>query len=86
MSRSRATIPPRSTSKARRLSQGANGDELLVDFTGTLNFFTGTITATLTFDGTAAGRFQDATGSASLVAQFQPDGTIAVVVEGTIDY
>jgi hypothetical protein len=64
----------------------ANGDELDVSFTGTLNFLTGTITATLTFDGAPTGRFQDATGSGTLVAQFQPDGTIAVVVEGTIDY
>ena len=64
----------------------ANGDELCVDFTGTLNFLTGAITATITFDGATTGRFQDATGSASLVAQFQTDGTIAVVVEGTIDY
>jgi len=64
----------------------ANGDELNVDITGTLNFLTGTITATITFDGAAAGRFQDATGSASLVAQLQEDGTFAVVVDGTIDY
>lgn len=64
----------------------ANGDELDVSFTGQLNFVTGAITATLTFDGAADGRFQDATGSGSLVAQFQPDGTITVVVEGTIDY
>jgi hypothetical protein len=64
----------------------ANGDELCVDFTGRLNFLTGAITATLTFDGAPAGRFQDATGSASLAAQLQPDGTIAVVVDGTIDY
>jgi hypothetical protein len=64
----------------------ANGDELDVDFTGTLNFFTGAITATLIFDGALEGRFQDATGSASLVAQFQADGTVAVIVDGTIDY
>jgi len=64
----------------------ANGDELCLDFTGQLNFLTGTITATITFDGATTGRFKDATGSASLVAQFQPDGTIAVVVVGTIDY
>jgi hypothetical protein len=34
-------------------------------------------------------RFEDATGSASVVAPFETDGvtaTIAVVVEGTIDY
>ena len=64
----------------------ANNDELCLDFTGQLNFFTGAITATITFDGATMGRFQDATGSASLVAQFQPDGTISVVVVGTIDY
>jgi len=64
----------------------ANDDELRVNFTGTLNFLTGTIVATITFDGAAADRFQDATGSGSLVAQFQADGTIAVVVDGTIDY
>lgn len=64
----------------------ANGDELWVDFTGELNASTGTITATITFDGATTGRFKDATGTASLVAQFQLDGTITVVVEGTIDY
>ena len=63
-----------------------NDDKLCVDFTGQLNFLTGTIIATLTFDGAATGRFKNATGSANLVAQFQPDGTIKVVVEGTIDY
>ena len=64
----------------------ANDDELRVAITGEMNFLTGTITATLTFEGAATGRFEDATGSASLVAQLQPDGTISVTVEGTIDY
>ena len=64
----------------------ANDDELCVDFTGQMNFVTGTITATITFDGATDGHFKDATGSASLVAQVQPDGTISVVVVGTIDY
>ena len=63
----------------------ANGDELWVVITGQLNFFTGTITATDTYVG-GTGRFEDATGSASLVAQAQPDGTFSIVVVGTIDY
>ena len=63
-----------------------HGNELCVAITGLMNFFTGTIIGTLTFEGAPAGRFEDATGSASLVAQVQPDGTIAVIVEGTIDY
>ena len=65
---------------------GTRGDVLCVAITGKMNFFTGTITGTITFEGAPAGRFEDATGSASVVAQVQPDGTIAVVVEGTIDY
>jgi hypothetical protein len=65
----------------------ANGDdELCVAITGKMNFVTGTITGTITFEGAAAGRFKDATGSASVVAQIQPDGTIAIVVVGNIDY
>ena len=64
----------------------ANDDELRVVITGEMNFLTGTITGTLTFDGATTGRFEDATGSASLVAQVQADGTITIVVVGTIDY
>jgi hypothetical protein len=64
----------------------ADGDELCVSITGTMNFFTGTITGTITFEGAPAGRFEDATGSALLVAQLQEDGTITVVVAGSIDY
>ena len=64
----------------------ANGDELRVAITGTLDFSTGAIIGTITFDGATEGRFKDATGSASLEAQIQPDGTVTIVVEGTIDY
>ena len=66
-----------------------SGDELCVEIAGVLDFSTGTITGTITFDGAPTGRFEDATGSASVVAPFQVDGTMAtisVVVEGTIDY
>ena len=63
----------------------ANGDELYVVITGEVNA-TGEIIGTITFEGATTGRFKDATGSASLVAQIQPDGTITIVVEGTIDY
>ena len=66
----------------------ANGDELWEHVSGQLNPFTGEITATVAYIG-GTGRFEDATGSASLVAQLQLDGpiaTIAVVVDGTIDY
>ena len=66
-----------------------SGDQLCVLITGELNFITGTITGTITFVGAPTGRFEDATGSASVVAPFETDGvtaTIAVVVEGTIDY
>ena len=54
--------------------------------TGEFNPFSGTIIGTITFEGATTGRFKDATGSASLEAQIQPDGTISVVVDGTIDY
>ena len=64
----------------------ASGDELSVSITGQMNFLTGTITGTITFEGASTGRFENATGSATLVAQLQPDGTIAVIVVGTIDY
>ena len=66
-----------------------SGDELCVEITGVLDFSTRTIIGTITFVGAPAGRFADATGSASVVAPFETDGvtaTIAVVVVGTIDY
>jgi hypothetical protein len=49
-----------------------------------MNFFTGAITATLTYIG-GDGRFEDASGSADLLGQLGPGG-ISVVVVGTIDY
>ena len=61
-----------------------NGDQLRETFTGQVNL-DGTISGTVTFTG-GTGRFEFASGTASLAAQFLPDGTIAVVVVGTIDY
>ena len=63
----------------------ANGDQLYATFTGHLNGLTGAITATVTYEG-GTGRFDDAGGSAALLGQIQPGGTIAVAVQGTIDY
>jgi hypothetical protein len=68
-----------------------SGDELCVDIIGVLDFSTMTITGTIYFDGATTGRFENATGSASVVAPFQLNeagtiATIAVIVEGTIDY
>ena len=63
----------------------ANGDQLYAVYTGQLNGLTGAITATVTYFG-GTGRFDDADGSATLSGQMLPDGTIAVSVEGTIDY
>ncbi len=62
----------------------ANGDKLREHITGHLNFFTGAITATVTFIG-GEGRFEDASGSAILLGQVGPSG-ISVVVVGTIDF
>jgi hypothetical protein len=63
----------------------ANGDELYATITGRLDLLTGAITATVTYVG-GTGRFDDAGGSATLSGQMLPDGTIAVSVEGTLDY
>jgi hypothetical protein len=63
----------------------ANGDELHAVITGSLNGLTGAITATVTYVG-GTGRFTDATGSSSLVAQLLPGGAISVAVDGTINY
>lgn len=65
----------------------ANGDKLYATFTGQLNFITGAITATVTYGGSvSSGRFENASGSASQVAQFQADGTLSVGVMGSLDY
>lgn len=63
----------------------ANGDQLNAIITGYLNGQTGAITATISYVG-GTGRFDDAGGTARLLGQIQPDGTIAVAVVGTIDY
>jgi hypothetical protein len=63
----------------------ANGDQLYETITGRLDLQTGVITATVTYVG-GTGRFDDAGGSATLSGQMLPDGTIAVSVEGTIEY
>jgi len=63
----------------------ANGDHLYATFTGELDGATGAITATVTYVG-GTGRFANATGTATLVGQILPDGSLKVAVQGTIDY
>jgi hypothetical protein len=63
----------------------SNGDELHAIVTGELNGLTGVITATLRYVG-GTGRFEDATGAASLAGLAGPTGAISVSVRGTIDY
>jgi hypothetical protein len=70
---------------ARVVLTAADGDQLYETITGELDFQTGAITATVTYVG-GTGRFIDAEGSATLTGQMLPDGTIAVTVEGSIDY
>ena len=63
----------------------ANGDRLYALFTGHLNGLTGAITATVTYVG-GTGRFDDASGTATLSAQLLGGGSIEVAIKGTIDY
>ena len=63
----------------------ANGDQLDALFSGELNVESGVITATVTYVG-GSGRFDGASGSATLTGQLLPGGTIAVSVVGIIDY
>jgi hypothetical protein len=63
----------------------ANGDQLFENFTGYLDFNTGSVTATITFVG-GSGRFADATGTGTLSGQILGDGAIEFAGEGTIDY
>lgn len=63
----------------------ANGDRLNAIITGQLDGATGAINATVTYVG-GTGRFENATGAATLIGQILPDGTISVTVKGTINY
>lgn len=64
----------------------ANGtDTLKADIAGQLNFATGVIAATVTWDG-GTGRFAAATGTATFAGQLTPEGTIAAAITGTISY
>ena len=63
----------------------SNGHVLHAVVTGELNLLTGAITATLTYDG-GTGRFEDATGSATLIGQLLPGGGVAATVSGTVNY
>lgn len=70
---------------ARSTYTAANGDQLYAVFTGYLNGVTGTINATVTYEG-GTGRFANASGTALLIGQTLPDGTLTVSVRGTINY
>lgn len=63
----------------------ADGDELHEFISADFDLLTGTITGTIRYAG-GTGRFAGARGTAALAAQVLPDGSIAFVVEGTIDY
>ena len=71
--------------EASAIYTAANGDHLYATFTGELNGVTGAITATVTYVG-GTGRFTNASGTASLLAQILADGSLEVVVQGTIDF
>lgn len=79
-----AVISPTGAVTAWSIYTAANGSKLYASFTGQINA-TGGITATATYYG-GTGRFADASGTAILTGQIQPDGTLVVAVEGTIDY
>jgi hypothetical protein len=64
----------------------ANGDQLTATFSGQLNFATGAVSADVTYTG-GTGRFAGATGTAVLIGRLNPaDGTLEVIVKGTIDF
>ena len=64
----------------------ADGDELHAVITGELNGVTGAVSATVNYVAGGTGRFAEASGSAILVGQLGPAGSISVNVRGTIDY
>jgi hypothetical protein len=63
----------------------SNGHVLHAVVNGELNLATGAVTATLTYDG-GTGRYEDATGSATLTGQLSPDGSVTATVSGTVNY
>ena len=63
----------------------ANGHVLHAVVNGELNFATGAVNATLTYDG-GTGRFEDASGSATLIGQLLPDGSLTAAVSGTVNF
>ena len=71
--------------EASSIYTAANGDHLYAVFTGELNGVTGAITATVTYVG-GTGRFVNASGTATIVAQILADGSLEAAVHGTIDY
>jgi hypothetical protein len=70
---------------ARVVLTAADGDQLCEAITGELDLRTGALTAAVTYVG-GTGRFAGAGGSATLSGQMLADGTIAVAVDGSIDY
>jgi hypothetical protein len=72
------------TAWAHFTSGNGHSDELFELITGQI-YPDGSIIATITYVG-GTGRFEDASGSATLLGQLLPGGRIEVAVEGTIDY
>jgi hypothetical protein len=65
----------------------ADGDELDESFSGYLNFATGEVTATITFEPTGTGRFANATGTTQARLQLDTNtGSFQVRGSGTIDF
>jgi hypothetical protein len=71
--------------EASAIYTAANGDHLYATFTGELNGVTGAVTATVIYVG-GTGRFINASGTAGLLAQIRADGSLEVVVQGTVDF
>src|SRR5205823_6414663 len=67
------------------IQTAADGDELHEIISGQLNFLTGAGSATITYVG-GTGRFENASGSASLQIQLGPDGTFTYRGAGVIDF
>ena len=67
------------------IQTAADGDELHEIISGQLNFLTGAGSATVTYVG-GTGRFENASGSASLQIQLGPDGTFTYRGAGVIDF